>query len=67
MEKTIARGKEISDMQKDVHLPDVNSGSSKLPDAAIYNIIAVFTQPQKSLEIPLNRLLTEDELFISFN
>ena len=62
MEKTIARGKEISDMQKDVHLPNVNSGSSKLPAAAIYNIIAAFTQPQKSLEIPLNRLLTEDEL-----
>ena len=62
IEKTIARGKEISDMQKDVHLPDVNSGSSKLPAAAIYNIINAFTQPQKQLTIPLNRLLTAEEL-----
>lgn len=44
LQKTINRGKEISDMQKDIHHPNINSGSSKLPAATLFNIIAAFTQ-----------------------
>lgn len=62
IQKTIYRGKEISDMQKDIHLPYVNSGASKLPAAALFNIIEAFTQPNKVLDISLNRLLNEEEI-----
>ncbi len=61
IDKTIIRGKEISDLQKDVHTPHINSGSSKLPAAAIFNIIQSYTQPNKNIQIPLNRALTTDE------
>lgn len=59
--KTILRGKEISDLQKDVHNPQLNSGSSKLPAAALFNIIGSYTQPNRQLSVPLNRLLNIEE------
>lgn len=65
LQKTITRGKEISDMQKDTHYPDMNSGSSKLPAAALFNIIEAFTQPNKKLTVPLNRKLHIEEANIS--
>lgn len=61
MKKTVTRGKEISDLSKDVHLPDKNSGASKLPASAVFNVIKAFTQTNSDLVIPLNRYLTEDE------
>lgn len=62
LQRTIIRGKEISDLQKDLHIPTLNSGSSRLPAAAIFNIIEAFTQRKKELEIPLNRLVYKEEL-----
>lgn len=61
IKKTILRGKEISDLQKDVHNPQLNSGSSKLPAAALFNIIKSYTQSNQGLDIPLNRLLNTEE------
>lgn len=61
LQKTILRGKEISDMQKDCNYPEINSGSSKLPAAALYNIIEAFTQKFKRLQLPLNRKLLRCE------
>ncbi len=61
IDKTILRGKEISDLQKDTHTPHLNSGSSKLPAAALFNIIKAYTQPNENIQIPLNRLLTLNE------
>ncbi|MBO5038001.1 MAG: hypothetical protein J6C85_00885 [Alphaproteobacteria bacterium] len=63
LQKTINRGKEISDMQKDIHHPNINSGSSKLPAAALFNIIAAFTQTNtKKIIIPLNRRLDKENI-----
>lgn len=64
LKKTISRGKEVSDLQKDIHLPSINSGSSKLPAAAIFNIIKAFSQRNNTLEIPLNRTVSGGELQI---
>lgn len=61
LQKTILRGKEISDLQKDRNHPEINSGSSKLPGAAVYSIIEAFTQKRKKLQIPLNRKLLQCE------
>lgn len=62
LRRTILRGREISDLQKDVHQPLINSGSSKLPAAAIFNIIRAYSQNDFNLLIPLNRLLEKNEL-----
>lgn len=62
LQKTINRGKEISEMQKDTHHPDINSGSSKLPAAALFNIINSFTQKNNKITIPLNRILDAENL-----
>ena len=59
--RTITRGKEISDMSKDVHLPDKNSGASRLPASAIYKVIEAFTQKDRDITVPLNRYLTDTE------
>ncbi len=48
-------------MQKDIHFPQLNSGSSKLPAAALFNIVKAYTQPNENIRISLNRLLTNDE------
>jgi len=61
LKRTILRGKEISDMQKDVHHMEINSGASKLPAACIFNIIEAYTQKNSALTIPLNRLLEKSE------
>ena len=61
MKRTITRGKEISDMSKDVHSPDKNSGASRLPASAIFKVIEAFTQTKSDIVIPLNRYLTEEE------
>lgn len=61
IDKTILRGKNISDLQKDIHVPYLNSGSSKLPAAALFNIIKAYTQPNENIKVPLNRLLTNSE------
>ncbi len=61
VKRTISRGKEISDMQKDVHHLSLNSGSSKLPAACIFNIIKAYSQKDSSITIPLNRLLEKAE------
>lgn len=59
--RTITRGKEISDLSKDVHLPDKNSGASRLPASAIYKVIEAFTQKDRDITVPLNRYLTDTE------
>ncbi len=59
--ETKQRGKEISNMQKDTNNPNVNSGSSKLPAAGLFNIISAFVSKDKPAEIILNRPLQEGE------
>ncbi|HCU58587.1 MAG TPA: hypothetical protein DIC64_01240 [Alphaproteobacteria bacterium] len=61
LERTILRGKEISDMQKDIHHTEINSGSSKLPAASIFNIVKAYSQKDAAITIPLNRLLEKSE------
>ncbi|MBQ7659972.1 MAG: hypothetical protein IJS26_04455 [Alphaproteobacteria bacterium] len=61
LHQTILRGKELSDMQKDIHHPSINSGSSKLPAAALFNIVESYTQKNTPLCIPLNRVLCNEE------